>query len=500
MLRELSSDLAGFHAVRFAPGLNVAVVDGAERAAEAVPGPRHAVPGRVQEIIPGRRGGAGRHAVVGYTPLGEQWARERAAAGPAQTPPAPGAGRHAADRTRLVAALDFVLGGDAAPRHPRRRQELTESRSTLRLTGAGETVTATRDGADPATLTVHSSGTDAQPWRLPVADWRDWLGRTLFGLTGAEDDPAYGSLLSYYLRDADHGGFTDPVRNHARQSAVDALPPLAHLFGLDPALVEAARTLQLSRRQLRATQREDDDLPTGQRFAEPAANRDLANLTAEIATLELELAEATAEASWHGTRAVAGGLATDPVPATTALEARLASLRARRAALARYADAHAELQRQALELRESVRSDLRGRHDRLTAASDRYTRYAYQLFGPERPAALTVAARDSGYAFHPVLGGDDEPGIGAMTTFCFDLAMAVSAYRAGTGPDFLVHDNQLYDRLPVGLAAAALDLAARTCAVEDMQYVAVLDAGLLAEVTAHDRALSYHECAVLTER
>jgi uncharacterized protein DUF2326 len=497
VLRELSSDLPGFHAVRFAPGLNVAVVDDTERVSQPAPGPRHATPSRVQEIIPGL---PGRHAaVVGYTPLGERWARQQAAADSAPGGTAPG-GRHAADRTRLVAALDFALGGNAVPRHPSRRAELAEASVTLTLTGAGEDVTAVRAGADPAVLTVRSSGTDAAPWPLPVADWQRWLGGALFGLTGAEDEPAYATVAGYYLRDADHGGFADPVRSLGRQSAVEALPPLAHLFGLDPALVEAARALAASRRHLRATQRADDDLPGGgRRLAEPAANRELANLTAEIATLELELAEATADASWHRGRAVAGALAADPQPATVALEARLAGLCARRAALARYADAHAELQRQALELRDSVRNDLRGRHDRLTAASDRFTRYAYQMFGPERPAALTVAARDSGYSFYPVLGGDPEPGVPAMTLFCFDLAMAVTAYQAGTGPDFLVHDSQLYEDLPVGFAAAALDLAARTCAVEGMQYVAVLDAELLAKVRAHDPALSYHECAVLGE-
>ncbi|HEY3506792.1 MAG TPA: DUF2326 domain-containing protein [Actinocatenispora sp.] len=490
MLRELASDLPGFRSVRFAPGLNIAVVDGSGDEPESSPGPRHALPESEQSVIPVRP-----YATVGFTPLGEQWARERAAEAAASED----GGRHTARRTRLVAALDFALGGSAAPRHPGRRQELSESSTTVRLTGAGETVTATRDGTAPSTLTVHSSGTDSPPWSLPAAEWCDWLGRTLFGLTDTEDEPSYRSLMRYYVRDADHGGLTDPIRHHVKQPAVESLPPLAHLFGLDPALVEAAKTLHQSRRHLRNSQRTDGDLPSGQRLSDPSASRDLANLTAEIATLELERAEAAADASWRSARVAGGGLAADPAVATAALDARLAELKSRRAALARYADAHAELQRQALELRDSVRSDLRGRHDRLTAASNLFTRFAYEMFGPGRPAALTVAARDSGYAFYPVLGGDPAPGVTAMTLFCFDLAMAVTAHRAGTGPDFLVHDSALYEGVPTEFTAAALDLASRICAVEDMQYVAVLGRDQLTAVAAYDSALSYHECTVLSE-
>ncbi|GAA4210135.1 DUF2326 domain-containing protein [Actinocatenispora rupis] len=491
MLRELASDLPGFRPVRFAPGLNVAVVDDTGENPVGSPGPRHALPEIEQSVIPIKP-----NARIGFTPLGEQWARERERAAEAA---ADESGRHTSRRTRLVCALDFALGSTGLPRHPGRRQELTESTTTVRLTGAGETVTATRAGATPARLTVHSSGTDAAPWALPLDEWRGWLGRTLFGLTDAEDEPSYRSLMGYYVRDADHGGMSDPIRHHARQPTVESLPPLAHLFGLDPALVEAAKTLHQSRRHLRTSQRGDGDLPSGQRLSDPSASRDLANLTAEIATLELERAEAAAAASWRSTRVAGGGLATDPALATATLDARLAELMARRAALARYADAHAELQRQALELRDSVRSDLRGRHDRLTAASALFTRFAYEMFGPGRPAALTVAARDSGYAFYPVLGGDPGPGVPGMTLFCFDLAMAVTAHRAGTGPDFLVHDSALYERIPTEFAAAALDLAARTCAAEDMQYVAVVDRAQLTAVTRYDPALSYHECAVLAE-
>lgn len=494
MLRELNSDLPGFKPVLFAPGLNVAVLDGDGAARELA----RSAPLEPAErpVIPGRRG---RHATVGYTPLGEQWARNQAS-GQAAGDDDGSAGRTSGYRSRLVMLLDFVLGGTGAARSAVRRQELARSAGTLRMSVGGEVVTATRHGAEPGEVTVHSdAAASAAPWPIRLPEWQQWLGRTLFRLRGEADEPSYRSLVAYYLRDAEHGGFLDPIRHHARQPTVESLPPLAHLFGLDPGLVEAAKTLHASRRHLRAVQRSDADLPTGQRTSDAAAGRDLANLTAEIATLELERAEQGAAASWRTARAAGSGLAADPYAATAALDQRLAELRARRDALARYADAHAELQRQALELRDSVRSDLRGRHDRLTAASNLFTRYAYDLFGPSRPAALTVAARDSGYAFYPVLGGDPAPGVPELTLFCFDLAMAVAAHRAGTGPDFLVHDSHLYERLPAELAAGALDLASRVCAVEGMQYLAALDAALLERVRAYDPVLSFHECVVLDE-
>jgi uncharacterized protein YydD (DUF2326 family) len=498
VLRELSSDLPGFKPVLFAPGLNVAVLDGGS-------GPGRPAPLEPAErpVIPGRRG---QHATVGYTPLGEQWARSHAAggsrpgSGSGSGDDGPGGGGPQGARSRLVMLLDFVLGGTGTARDPGHRQELARSAGTLRLAVGGEVVTATRHGDAPGDVTVHSDAAGAPPWSIRLAEWQQWLGRTLFGLRGEADEPSYRSLVSYYLRDADHGGFLDPIRHHARQPTVESLPPLAHLFGLDAGLVEAAKTLHASRRHLRSTQRSDADLPAGQRTSDAAAGRDLANLTAEIATLELERAEAGAAASWRTARASGSALAADPYAVTAALDQRLVELRARRDALARYADAHAELQRQALELRDSVRADLRGRHDRLTAASNLFTRYAYDLFGPSRPAALTVAARDSGYAFYPVLGGDPAPGVPELTLFCFDLAMAVAAYRAGTGPDFLVHDAHLFDRLSPELAAGALDLASRVGAVEGIQYLAAIDADLLARIHAYDPAISYHECATLHEQ
>lgn len=525
MLRELSSDLPGFTPAHFAPGLNIAVADtdGAPAPPPWSPVERPVIPGRRQEpgvglaaITPGRGEARGRHrtadggATVGYTPLGELWARGRAAEAQAATAREPVEedvpdveaepdGRHAAQMSDLVQVLDLMLGGAVSGRGPGRRQDLAHASSTLRMTVTGDLVTASRRGTAHGEVTVHSGSAGVDPWPIRLAEWQRWLGSTLFGLGGGHDEPTYRSLVSYFVRDADHGGFVDPIRNHAKQPAVETLPPLAHLFGLDPGLVEAAKTLHTSRKALRAQQRHDDDLPPGQRTSDAAAGRELARLTAEIATLELERAEAGAAASWRTARAASSGLAADPYLQTAALDRKLAELRARRDAIGRYADAHAELQRQALELRDSVRSDLRGRHDRLTAASARYTRYAYDLFGASRPAALTVAARDNGYAFYPVLGGDPEPGIRQLMLFCFDLAMAVTAHRAGTGPDFLVHDGALYDRMSGEQAAGALDLASRVCAVEDIQYVAVLSADKLHRVRACDPALSYHDCTAVAE-
>lgn len=492
MLRELNSDLPGFQPVLFAPGLNVAVLGGDGALPELHPAPPEPAE---RPVIPGRRG---KQATVGYTPLGEQWARNQASGQYESSDDEPAGGR-SGTRSRLVMLLDFVLGSTGLVRHAARRQDLARSAGTLRMSVGAELVTATRHGASAAEVTVHSDAAAAAPWPIRLPEWQHWLGRTLFRLNGEADEPSYRSLVAYYLRDAEHGGFADPIRHHLRQPTIESLPPLAHLFGLDPGLVEAAKTLHASRRHLRAVQRSDDDLPAGQRTSDAAAGRELANLTAEIATLELERAEAGAAASWRTARAAGSGLAADPYAQTAALDQRLAELRARRDALGRYADAHAELQRQALELRDSVRSDLRGRHDRLTASSNLFTRYAYDLFGPSRPAALTVAARDSGYAFYPVLGGDPAPGLPELTLFCFDLAMAVAAHRAGTGPDFLVHDAHLYERLPHELAAGALDLASRVCAVEGLQYVAALPADLLDRVRSYDPVLSFHECAFLKE-
>lgn len=81
----------------------------------------------------------------------------------------------------------------------------------------------------------------------------------------------------------------------------------------------------------------------------------------------------------------------------------------------------------------------------------------------------------------PRIETDESHGISHMAIFCFDLTTAVIAHRDGRGPDFLVHDSQLFDGVDDRQIARALDLAAEACAAEGMQYIATINSDDLAK-------------------
>lgn len=76
-----------------------------------------------------------------------------------------------------------------------------------------------------------------------------------------------------------------------------------------------------------------------------------------------------------------------------------------------------------------------------------------------------------------------------MVTFCLDLTIAVTAQRAGRGPDFLVHDSHLFDGVDARQVARALGLAREVAEAEGLQYIAALNSDDLgkAEAQGFDR-------------
>lgn len=176
------------------------------------------------------------------------------------------------------------------------------------------------------------------------------------------------------------------------------------------------------------------------------------------------------------------------------LDGRMSELIERRAVIDRWSNASRQIQLRSAELEVQVSADLSDRREQLAAISSTYARYAYQLYGDQRPAALTIEARRSGYKFAPTIGGPAAQEARAMTLFCFDLCLAVTARRAGHGPDFLVHDSHLFDEVPIQRVSRALDLAAEVCREEGMQYIAALDADRFEQALAESPDLPYHVC------
>jgi uncharacterized protein YydD (DUF2326 family) len=83
--------------------------------------------------------------------------------------------------------------------------------------------------------------------------------------------------------------------------------------------------------------------------------------------------------------------------------------------------------------------------------------------------------------------------------FCFDLTLAVTAKRAGRGPDFFVHDSHLYDAVEERQIAAALRVASEVCLRESMQYIVTLNSDVLQNARKYEPKLDFHVAAKLTD-
>ncbi len=138
-----------------------------------------------------------------------------------------------------------------------------------------------------------------------------------------------------------------------------------------------------------------------------------------------------------------------------------------------------------VELQERMTADLAERSRTVTSATVTYAEYARALYGDDRQAYLVISANESGVRFEPHIESDDSQGIGSMVIFCFDLTMAVMAYRAGIGPDFLVHDSHLFDGVDSRQVARALQLGARVAAEEGIQYIVTMNSDDLQKATGH---------------
>ncbi|MDR6637426.1 ABC-three component system protein [Paenarthrobacter nitroguajacolicus] len=182
-----------------------------------------------------------------------------------------------------------------------------------------------------------------------------------------------------------------------------------------------------------------------------------------------------------------------------ATEGRIAELRERLSSVQALKEAQTFLNKQSQALEDTTKNDLEQRREQVEGIRNLFSEYAYDIYGSRRPATLGIRESDHGYLFTPTLGGDDSAGVKSIEIFCFDLAMAVIAKRAGHGPDFLVHDSHLYDAVEARQIASALDLASRVCAAEDMQYVVGMNSDDLEKARAMSTGLVFHQCATMTD-
>jgi len=160
--------------------------------------------------------------------------------------------RNSAGKTSLVEVIHFLLGADCDKDSLFRIDELVQHSFRGRFRIAGEDFTVERSGSDPSKVFLLSGGEERRDLPSKIdkiserpcvsnTNWRVFLGHVMFGLPADERGtlfeesftPSFRSMISYFARRRDSGGFISPERQAEKQQRWDWQVNLSYLFGLD---------------------------------------------------------------------------------------------------------------------------------------------------------------------------------------------------------------------------------------------------------------------------
>jgi uncharacterized protein YydD (DUF2326 family) len=153
--------------------------------------------------------------------------------------------RNGVGKSSFVLLLHFLLGGNAGKSSLFTTGEIGSWRFGLDFDLGRSRTTVERTGAASSKFLVASAALD-NTGQLDVGpghevvNQSDWLGvlrRTWFRLEG-EAGPSARSLLSYFMRRVEDGGFQDPFKHNYQQSPSDYQPAVSFLLDLDWRLAE----------------------------------------------------------------------------------------------------------------------------------------------------------------------------------------------------------------------------------------------------------------------
>ncbi|MEV5704524.1 ABC-three component system protein [Actinoallomurus sp. NPDC052274] len=156
-------------------------------------------------------------------------------------------------------------------------------------------------------------------------------------------------------------------------------------------------------------------------------------------------------------------------------QAHLESLRHRFQAAQTLEASRREIEAKRLELEDAMVTDIEERDSVTDNANALFNQYARRLYGDGGNPYLVFQPSRQRMKIEAHIEDDGSRGIHSMVIFCFDLTLAVTAHRAGRGPDFLVHDSHLYDGVDERQVARALELAAEVTEAESMQYIVTMN-------------------------
>lgn len=160
--------------------------------------------------------------------------------------------RNSAGKTSLVEILHFLLGADCDKESLFRCDTLKDHYFQMSANVDDKEICVERTGAQPARIYLVRGlearedlpiKTEKDSGRLFLSNenWKAFLGNALFGLpldlSGTEYDqsytPSFRSLVSYFIRRQNSGGFITPERQAEKQQRWDWQENISYLLGLD---------------------------------------------------------------------------------------------------------------------------------------------------------------------------------------------------------------------------------------------------------------------------
>ena len=178
--------------------------------------------------------------------------------------------RNSAGKTSFVEILHFLLGSRCDAESLLRTPALIAERFSGTFIVDGSEITVERTGSNPSRIFLLSGSenrqdlvikTDKESGRLytPNTKWREYLGRTMFDLPPDVADeeggcPSFRSMISYFARRRNSGGFIRPERSSEMQQRGDWQVCLSFLLGLDwriPAAFDDVRDRERTLRELK---------------------------------------------------------------------------------------------------------------------------------------------------------------------------------------------------------------------------------------------------------
>jgi len=160
--------------------------------------------------------------------------------------------RNSAGKTSLVEIIHFLLGADCKPSSLFRAEALIDHTFRADFMFGDTFFSVQRGGAQPSKIFVlndlenqndYPIKTDKESERpyIPNTKWRAILGELIFGLPANAEGtiyeksgtPTFRSMISYFIRRQNAGGFISPERQAEKQQRWDWQENLSYLLGLD---------------------------------------------------------------------------------------------------------------------------------------------------------------------------------------------------------------------------------------------------------------------------